>query len=454
MKIAIWGAGSVGKCALDVIGHKRVDLFIDNNPEIVEFNRKKVISYNSFLEFDEKDAYLIVVASGNHFHEIENKLQSDNLQRYFIFNMDLITQFAIYLPNYYLYKHFESVSYARILAKYDIAQYKGKKIAIYGGNCLLPFLILEIACQADYGAIDSICWEDGPDNVFGVRNVDEYTFFRNQYDVIVLNKQYGTLSRDEQRKMNQFVIIDLYDADCVEPLFYNESLVKYKNMYRGKRVFIICNGPSLTVEDLETLYKENEVCIGLNKIYKIYKKTRWRADFIGMYDQNVVEDAEDEGVFSKYDFLVGDSYHYEKPEKKNPLVNYFHVIKGYSDKEDAYPKFSNNMCQGFYEGYSVTYTFGLQFAVYLGAKEIILLGCDHSLGDDSAERGKHFISNYHDKDPDRYRQYAYPIEAVTRAYKAAKEYAERQGVNIYNATRGGYLEVFNRVKFDELFNNA
>jgi len=40
---------------------------------------------------------------------------------------------------------------------------------------------------------------------------------------------------------------------------------------------------------------------------------------------------------------------------------------------------------------------------------------------------------------------------VERAYKTAKKYADRHGVKIYNATRGGNLEVFERVDFDTLF---
>ena len=37
------------------------------------------------------------------------------------------------------------------------------------------------------------------------------------------------------------------------------------------------------------------------------------------------------------------------------------------------------------------------------------------------------------------------------AYEVAKENAEKKGIKIYNATRGGKLEVFERVDFDSLF---
>ena len=37
------------------------------------------------------------------------------------------------------------------------------------------------------------------------------------------------------------------------------------------------------------------------------------------------------------------------------------------------------------------------------------------------------------------------------AYKSAKKYADSHGIRIYNATRGGKLEVFERIDFDSLF---
>jgi effector-binding domain-containing protein len=41
-------------------------------------------------------------------------------------------------------------------------------------------------------------------------------------------------------------------------------------------------------------------------------------------------------------------------------------------------------------------------------------------------------------------------DEVVKAYRSARDYAERHGIKIYNATRGGALEVFERVNFDEI----
>lgn len=45
----------------------------------------------------------------------------------------------------------------------------------------------------------------------------------------------------------------------------------------------------------------------------------------------------------------------------------------------------------------------------------------------------------------------FPLDFATMAFEKAKEYADGHGIKIYNATRGGKLEVFERVNFDALF---
>ena len=42
-------------------------------------------------------------------------------------------------------------------------------------------------------------------------------------------------------------------------------------------------------------------------------------------------------------------------------------------------------------------------------------------------------------------------EKVTKGFEAALVYAKSRDIKIYNATRGGKLEVFERVDFDGLF---
>ena len=40
---------------------------------------------------------------------------------------------------------------------------------------------------------------------------------------------------------------------------------------------------------------------------------------------------------------------------------------------------------------------------------------------------------------------------MTKSYLNARKVCEKNNISIYNATRGGFLEVFDRVDFDRLF---
>ena len=66
----------------------------------------------------------------------------------------------------------------------------------------------------------------------------------------------------------------------------HKKLKKLKNKYEGMRCFIIGNGPSLTIDDLELLEKEH--CFAFNRIYETYDKTKWRPEFYMVLDNDVL----------------------------------------------------------------------------------------------------------------------------------------------------------------------
>ena len=57
-----------------------------------------------------------------------------------------------------------------------------------------------------------------------------------------------------------------------------------RGTYRGKRCFIICNGPSLRADDLTKIYEHGDLSIGMNAIAMIYDQTPWRPDFLSATD--------------------------------------------------------------------------------------------------------------------------------------------------------------------------
>ena len=218
-------------------------------------------------------------------------------------------------------------------------------------------------------------------------------------------------------------------------------LKKYKDIYNGENCFLIGNGPSLCEKDLDKIYEYNIKSFGCNGIYRIFEKTKWRPDY----------------------YVIGDSLVWEREREKLPIectyfmrkwqnwqlandlkIQFFYAIceKYYPQ----YPTFSDDITKGVYVGRTVMYNM-LQIAVYMGFKNIYLLGVDFSFGEDG--KGTHFCKDY--INDELIKENIHNKEKVRHAYIAAKKYADSNGIKIFNATRGGYLEVFERVDIDQLF---
>jgi hypothetical protein len=105
----------------------------------------------------------------------------------------------------------------------------------------------------------------------------------------------------------------------------------------------------------------------------------------------------------------------------------------------------------------------IQVAAYVGASEIYLLGVDNTPG--NIHRSKECYisekSHFYEENAEDFKKImkitALTADVDTRrkncetAYKYAEDCSRSYGFRIYNATRGGVLEVFERVNFDSLF---
>lgn len=457
MKYVIFSAGSFGQLALELLGYLRVLCFVDNYSCEKELKGKKIINFDALMALNLEDI-IVVVASKYHSQEIEQQVRANGIVKYFVFHDYDFRMGIEVLPTYALNKQIETVSYNRILSCNNVSAYK--RISILGTNHYIPYLLSEISIQNDYNNILEIISLEDTDiaQCMGIPIVT-WEKANKDFDCLIINKK-RQLVKDLEKYENaegDFDIIDIYDADLVEPSFYHPELKKYKNMCKGKRIFIIGNGPSLTFEDLDILHQHKEVCIACNRLYRAYDQTSFRADFYLISDQYVIEDFGEELGNIPGHLFIGDGYHLEKPDFVMKEIQYYH------DKYPAffpnYPKFSEDFSQGFFRGGTILYS-GLQLAVYLGVKEIYLIGVDHNFSYSSiVTEENHFISNYFTKEEKEkykskeYQAITYEKDNVTKAYEAAELYSKKHGFKIYNATRGGKLEVFERVNFDSLFSD-
>lgn len=256
-------------------------------------------------------------------------------------------------------------------------------------------------------------------------------------------KQYGSFLKYKTLMIKEFL------QTVPRRLGYKDerfaAIKDWKGKFKGKRCFITCTGPSLTISDLEML--KDEYVFGMNSICLIHDKTDWKPDFFGIQDKNVYEKIKDVLLTTNNGYVFA-PYQYKKWFHTPSDWTYFHLSGSYHLYEMRYSrlfsKFSNNCYVTCYDGFSITYTI-MQLALYMGFDELYLLGADCSY----MGKQQHFIehgnyANHADKMMGR----------LFVSYGKAKEFAAEHDVKIFNSTRGGYLELFPRIALEEvLFRN-
>lgn len=235
---------------------------------------------------------------------------------------------------------------------------------------------------------------------------------------------------------------------------------KLRDKFKGERVFIVGNGPSLNKHDLSLL--KNEYSFAVNGIFYKTETEGFRPTFYVVEDRHVMSDnVERINAFdAEYKFFPVD-YRGQIKNKKNCW--FFRMDKGYYNKTSPYfaiPRFSADMNDKLYCGQSVT-MINIQIAYYLGFSEVYLIGMDHSyqIPNDADIAGEEITSNSDDPNhfhPDYFgkgKKWHDPhLDRVERTYSYFKLVYESQDRKLYNATVGGSLEVFERVDYYNLFN--
>lgn len=212
-----------------------------------------------------------------------------------------------------------------------------------------------------------------------------------------------------------------------------ENLKKYKNIYRGKRCFIIGTGPSLTKEIYKML--RGEITLGVNGL------CLWFEEF-----------------YPTTHFFISDKYAYERLRDSLPSNTFVtsYIVKNvnidtmvqpvnvsrYNYFCDIRPKISDDLSVVTYDFNSVIF-FAIQFAIYSGIKNIYLLGVDCNYNSKKLYSVDHGIRHK--------TEYMNDVGLkMIENFKKIKKYCDNNGIKIYNATDGGMLEVFPRVDIDEV----
>lgn len=230
-----------------------------------------------------------------------------------------------------------------------------------------------------------------------------------------------------------------------------EKLEKLKNKHSGQRCFIIGNGPSLTKEDLELL--SNEVTFASNRIFRIFDQTKWRPTYYAVFDDSIAS-AEDLTQFVNQLRCEAKFVREQGWRSNRKLKDVCYIHSWHSRKYLKNPCFSKDLTKGIYTIATVTYSM-IQIARYMGFSEIYLLGVDHKYRNELKKDGtvvtNEKTKSYFGQEGKHEKSVVAASWEMEEVYRYVENYAKENNFCIYNSTRGGCLEIFERVDLDNLF---
>jgi len=214
------------------------------------------------------------------------------------------------------------------------------------------------------------------------------------------------------------------------------------------RCFVIGNGISLQAADLDLI--TGQPSIACNRISLIYPVTRWRPT-IYVHPESFAPDMPfiREHVEMGIECYIGERYAappagiYDLPDAPNIhwIKECHHWYENFDSRELPDEWHLPQLCS-----FGGSVNVAMQVAALQGFDEIILLGCDLKYRD---RKPSHFDKRYeHGGEQPAF----YQIKNALFGHIQALNWIRRKNKNIkvYNATRGGLLEVWERLNLDEI----
>lgn len=428
-KFIIWGAGVLGRRAAECIGVGRIAAFIEGNLVLTgeEYRGIPIMSYEACMD-RYRDCSIII--SPMKYKEIVDRLKECGIKNYFI-----LSEFPV---------DYLDMDFVRV-ANECLKRAEKCRTVIFGNVTLFHYVLYLYMKNRTALPIRFLEMEKEKKEVFHELKYIPQKAIRED-DLLITAGDTGKEAINCQR-------FDWPDMDRFSRKISDERLKQFRNIHKGRRCFIVATGPSLRMEDLELLHRNKEICISMNQIFHAFRKVEWRPDYYIVGDGEVVKDYRNEIIQLPVKNKFITDYYMPFWDQKLP-DNIFRFHEQPVPLEAGKITFSEDIDKVIYGGGTVTFCC-LQIAVYMGFREIYLLGVDHSIKGKGTDAGNHFCEDYFEKSGLRKRIESVDtikgLEGTTLSYKTAEAFAQEHGIKIFNATRGGALEIFQRVDFDSLF---
>jgi hypothetical protein len=243
------------------------------------------------------------------------------------------------------------------------------------------------------------------------------------------------------------------------------NLKTFEKKHLGERCFIVGNGPSLKNTNLDLI--KNEYSFAMNRISMIFDFTEWRPSYYSCTTTNIHRPDWKDDIYKiqslDIPFFIWDRL---VKESKDFVQNDNTFLLNCSDGEEV----TNNPKEEWWSwdanervtkfGSSIVVSF--QLAVYMGFKEIYLLGTDLNFKETSFQKllkrlglkefSQKFDTNHFNSS---YGTPGLPSSVLNSNMLSVHELIDKMtkscGVKVFNSTIGGNLEIYNRVQLESLY---
>ncbi len=237
----------------------------------------------------------------------------------------------------------------------------------------------------------------------------------------------------------------------------------FYDCHKGRRAFIIGNGPSLKKQDLSLL--GNELTFVMSGFWKHPIVEQWQPNYYFFADPLFFDGSEPmQKFFTDMTDRVRTTTFFAPITVRDtittkrllPQDKTHYIWFGEDFREDT--EFEPDLTSNFPGVWTVA-QMALMTAMYMGCSPIYLLGFDHDLLANQKTFTHFYEGTTIDKHPvaDGKPQtlgYKFLLTAVLKwwiAYEAIQRCALRRNTLILNATNGGFLDVFKRVGYESIF---
>lgn len=233
-------------------------------------------------------------------------------------------------------------------------------------------------------------------------------------------------------------------------------LEPFRNLHRGERCFVFGNGPSLRGCDLGPLAAETTFVT--NHFYfhpqiEALRPTYYCVSDLYFFDRGLNPDwAANLNRFpDSTTFFLPIELRRRVRTRLDRAPARIHYLRCDRHREIwSLEDMTVDVTGVLHTGDSVVLDFCLPLAHFMGFASVYLLGCDTDYG---AGETAHF---YEERTPSRSTDYHRDrwVGHVTRSYAIARGLFEQDDRQIYNATAGGQLEVFPRVRLADVLTGS